>query len=231
MAFNQADYPDTTAPITAGGERATFIARTYMHLFGAIVAFTFIEVALFRSGMAEQIARTLLGTNWLIVLGGFMVVSWLASRFAHTSSSIGVQYAALGGFVIAEAIIFVPLLYMANSYAPGAISSAAMITLMAFGGLTAVVMLTRKDFSFLKVSLRYAGVLALVAIVASVLFGFQLGTWFSLGMVALAGVAVLYDTSNILRHFPSDRYVGAALQLFASVALMFWYVLRLTSRR
>ena len=39
--------------------------------------------------------------------------------------------------------------------------------------------------------------------------------------------AILYDTSNVLHHFPEDRYVGAALQLFASVALMFWYVLRL----
>jgi len=34
-------------------------------------------------------------------------------------------------------------------------------------------------------------------------------------------------TSPVLHHFPEDRYVGAALQLFASVALMFWSVLRL----
>ena len=60
-----------------------------------------------------------------------------------------------------------------------------------------------------------------------VLFGFQLGTWFSVAMVGLAGGAILYDTSNILRRFPQDRYVAAALQLFSSVALMFWYVLRI----
>ena len=46
-------------------------------------------------------------------------------------------------------------------------------------------------------------------------------------MVGLAGAAILHDTSNVLHHFPEDRYVGAALELFASVALMFWYVLRL----
>jgi FtsH-binding integral membrane protein len=46
-------------------------------------------------------------------------------------------------------------------------------------------------------------------------------------MVALAGAAVLHDTSKVLHHFPEDRYVAAALELFASVALMFWYVLRL----
>jgi FtsH-binding integral membrane protein len=93
--------------------------------------------------------------------------------------------------------------------------------------LTAVAFLSRKDFSFLGGLLKWGGILALVAIVGGVLFGFNLGTWFSVAMVGLAGGAILYDTSNILRHFPEDRYVGAALQLFASVALMFWYVLRI----
>ena len=69
--------------------------------------------------------------------------------------------------------------------------------------------------------------LALVAIVSAVLFGFELGTWFSVAMVGLAGASILYDTSNILREYPEDRHVGAALQLFASVAMMFWYVLRI----
>jgi len=219
-----------TGAAIALGSRATFVARTYVHLFGAIAAFTLVEIVLFRSGAAGRIAQAMLSVNWLFVLGAFMVVSWLASRFAHRSSSLAVQYTALGAYVLAQALIFVPLLFAAEYYAPGAIASAAAITLMAFAGLTAVVLLTRQDFSFLRASLGFAGVLALVTIVASVLFGFQLGTWFSLGMVALAGVAILYDTSKILRTFPEERYVGAALQLFASVALMFWYVLRLTSR-
>ena len=47
----------------------------------------------------------------------------------------------------------------------------------------------------------------------------------------LAGGAILYDTSNVLHHYPQDRYVAAALQLFASVALLMWYVLRLVMSR
>jgi len=70
-------------------------------------------------------------------------------------------------------------------------------------------------------------VIALVLIVTSALFGFNMGTWFSVGMVALAGGAILFETSNVLHYYPEDRYVAAALSLFASVALMFWYVLRL----
>ena len=153
--------------------------------------------------------------------------AWLASRAAHGATSLGVQYAALIGFVGAEAIIFVPLLYIANFYAPGAIESAATVTLIGFAGLTAVAFLSRKDFSFLGGLLKWGMVLALVAIVGGVLFGFNLGTWFSVGMVGLAGAAILYDTSNILHHYPEDRYVAAALELFASVALLFWYVLRI----
>ncbi len=207
--------------------RARFITRTYNHLFVAIVGFALIEIALFQSGVAPVIARAMMGHSWLLVLGAFMVTSWLATRVAHTSSSLPAQYAALGAYVFAEAIIFVPLLVVANSVARGVISSAALVTFMGFAGLTGIAFYTRKDFSFLRGLILWGGVGALVLIVAGAIFGFQLGTFFSVAMVTLAGAAILYDTSNVLHHFPEDRYVGAALQLFASVALMFWYVLRL----
>ena len=216
-------------PVAAIGvdARAGFINRTYNHLMGAIVLFTLIQVGLFQSGLAESIARVLLGGSWLLVLGAFMLVSWFASRISLTSESKGAQYAALGGFVVAESIIFVPMLWLANQYVPGAIQSAAVVTLVGFAGLTAVAFVTRKDFSFLRGMLMWGGVVAMLAIVGGILFGFALGTWFSVAMIGFAGAAILYDTSNVLHHFPEDRYVGAALQLFASVALMFWYVLRL----
>jgi uncharacterized protein len=208
-------------------ERASFIVRTYSHLLGAVLLFAIIEIALFQSGMAQSIAQGLMGVGWLWVLGGFMVVGWLASRVAMSATSTAAQYAALGGYVLAEAIIFVPLLAVANAVAPGVIHSAALVTLLGFSGLTAIAFRTRKDFSFLGGILRWSFVVVLVLIVAGVIFGFQLGTFFSVAMVGLAGAAILYDTSNVIHHFPTDRHVGAALELFASVALMFWYVLRL----
>ena len=228
-------YPSTyPRPVEALGEhaRAAFITKTYNHLFAAIVGFVLVEWFLFTSGLAEIMAGAMLGTNWLLVLGGFILVSWLATRAAHQSASLGAQYAALAAFVVAEAVIFVPLLYVAQYYAQGGvIESAATVTVLGFIGLTAIAFWTRRDFSFLGAVLRWAGMLALIAIVAAVLFGFQLGTWFSVGMIGLAGAAILHDTSNIIHHYPEDRYVGAALQLFASVALMFWYVLRLFMSR
>jgi hypothetical protein len=212
--------------------RAAFINKTYIHVFLAIAAFTGLEVYFFASGLAERIFEVVARTNWLLVLGAFVLVSWIASRVAHTARSLPAQYLALAGFVAAEALIFVPLLFIAAQAAPGVIESAAIVTMGGFIGLTLVAFLTRKDFSFLRGILAFGGVIALCLIVGGVIFGFELGLFFSIGMVALAGGAILYDTSNVLHHYPKDRYVGAALELFASVALMFWYVLRIfLSRR
>ena len=211
--------------------RSTFIWRTYGHLAASILGFAAIESYLFDSGLAEPLARSMLGFNWLLILGAFMLVGWLATHVAHSTASKPMQYVALAGFVIAEAIMFVPLLAMAIAVQPGIIESAAGVTLLGTAGLTAVALITRKDFSFLRGLLVWGGILALIGIAASVLFGFAMGTWFSVAMIGFAGAAVLYDTSNILHHYPEDRYVGAALQLFASIALMFWYVLRLFMSR
>lgn len=220
------------SPEQAATERGVFIMKVYGHLLGAIALFTLIEVYFFKSGLALNITKALMGVNWLLVMGGFMVAGWLARGMAAKAGGIGTQYFGLALYVLAQSIIFAPLLYMANNYTGGGvIQSAAVITLLGFAGLTAVVFTTRKDFSFLSGLLRWGGVMALVAIVGAVLFGFELGTWFSVAMIALAGGAILHDTSNILRYWPNDRYVGASLELFASVALMFWYVLRLLMSR
>ena len=59
------------------------------------------------------------------------------------------------------------------------------------------------------------------------LFGLSLGLWFSFAMVGLAAAYIIYDTSNVLHNYRTDQHVGAALELFASVALMFYYILRI----
>jgi FtsH-binding integral membrane protein len=224
-----ANYPMNNASFrgVSVDSRSVFISRTYTHLVAGILGFVVIELALFESGLAADIARFMLGMNWFLILGAFMLTGWLASRTAQTSSSIGMQYFAYGAYVLAEALIFVPLLYIADAKAPGTIDSATLITLLGAGGLMVVAHRTRKDFSFLRAVLMYGFWIAIVAMIGGLVFGFQLGTWFSVAMIGFAGAAVLYDTSNIIHYYPEDRYVSAAMQLFASIALMFWYVLRL----
>ena len=213
----------------APAERAGFIRRTYAHLGGAIAAFIAIEYLLFQTVLPNKSLEWLSTGrySWLIVLGGFMAVSWIADHWARSSTAPAVQYAGLGLYVVAEALIFVPLLAIANRMAPDIIPMAGLITLLLFGGLTFTAFTTRKDFSFLGSILKIGSFVALGVIIAGAVFGFQLGLLFSGVMVAFAAGAILYSTSNIIHHYGTTQHVAAALSLFASVALLFWYILRI----
>lgn len=208
-------------------DRSQFINRTYMHLLGAIFLFAGIEFWLFQTPYAEQLAVFMLQKSWLAVLGAFIVVSWIASHIAHRVESKGAQYAALAGFVLAEAIIFIPMFYMAMVVDPAIIKYSVGVTLGAFVVLSAVAMFSGRDFSFLRSFLIWGGLIALGTIGLGVAVGFHLGTYFSMAMIGFAGASILYDTSKILKVYPEDRYIAAALELFASIALMLWYVMRL----
>lgn len=214
-------------------ERLAFIRKTYLHVAGALAAFTLLEFAFFMTGMPETMLAGLaqLPYSWLVVMAAFLGVSWLASRFAESSSNRGLQYAGLAIYVLAESVIFMPLLLMASMIG-GAdlIGHAALLTSMLVIGLTVAVFTWQTDFSWLGPILCVGGFVALGLCVASAFMGFSLGLGFSAIMILFAAGAILYDTSNILHHYRTDQYVGAALALFASIALLFWYVLRLLMR-
>jgi len=207
--------------------RGNFLVRTYAHLAAAVLLFIGLEVWFFQSGIATTIAVAFTSVSWLLILGGFMLLSWLATFMANPSLSKPVQYGGFALYVLGQAIITVPLLVIADQSAPGIIASAAQVTLGGFFLLTGIVVTTRKDFSFLRTFLVWGGILGLIAIVCAVLFHFSLGTWFSVAMVLLAGASILYTTSSVMRDYPENAYLSASIQLFAAVALLFWYVLRL----
>jgi len=222
-------YANVARPIPrmAGVDaRARFIVRTYNHLFLAILAFTAIEIGLFYSGMIVPIATTV-GGNWWLALGGMILVGWMGRSFARRTDNQLLQYVGLASIVGLWSVLFAPLLMLAELVAPGAIQSAALVTLLAFAGLTAIAFITKKDFSFLRGVLMWGFLCAMVLVIAALVFGFQLGTLFMVAMVALAGGSILYDTSNVLHHYREDQYVAAAVELFADVALLFWYILSL----
>ena len=216
-------YAETSA-------RGAFIRRTYGHLAGAVLAFMALEAYLLQWTGAEALIQNMVGGfSWLLVLGAFMAVSWLADRWARSEAAPHTQYLGLGLFVTAEAVIFLPLLYMAAYYSsPDVIPTAGIITGLTFGGLTLTALTTERDFSFLGGLLQAGGFVALGTIAASILFGFNLGLFFTGLMILFAAGAILYNTANVMRHYRTDQHVAAALALFASVALLFWYVLQAT---
>lgn len=233
MLQQESTHPFAVAQ-SGGSAKANFIRKTYIHLAGAVLAFIGIEIALFSTPLASQIAALVFNNGsigWLGFLGVFMIAGWIARSMA-ASGSKATQYFGLSFYVLAEALIFVPLLYLAVNFSSSEVlTNAVIMTLTLFAGLTATVFITRTDFSFLKTALTVGGFVAIGAIACGALFGFNLGMWFSVAMVAFACAAILYDTSNILHRYQKDHYVGASLQLFASVTLLFWYILRLFMSR
>ena len=207
--------------------RAQFIRLTYAHLAFAILGFLVLEYALLSLPGIERLAFTMTtGFNWLIVLGLFIGVSWIADYWARSDTSRGLQYAGLALYIAAQAVIFLPLMIIAVLYSdPTVVPTAGLITGLLFAGLTVVAFTTRADFSFLRTALIVGGFVALGLIVASFIFGFTLGLIFAGAMVMLAAGFILYTTSNIIHYYRTDQYVAASLSLFAAVALMFYYVL------
>jgi len=211
-------------------ERANFIKRTYVHLAGAIAAFALIETILIQSGVANSFMGMLAGSkwSWLIVLGAFMLVSTVANNWAHSGISREKQYMGLGLFVVAEAIIFMPLIYMAlmRDSSGTLLQNAAIVTGALVAGLTFTAFSTKINFSFMGRFLMIGGFIAMGLIVASILFGFNLGLWFSGAMILFAAGSVLYSTSNIIHEYHTEQHVAASLALFSSVGLLFWYILQ-----
>jgi FtsH-binding integral membrane protein len=221
-------YPSVAAAAPADA-RAAFIRRTYAHLAGAILAFVALEAVLIALFPPEVVFQALAFSNfsWLFVLLAFMGASWVAQSWARSETSPALQYAGLGLYVVVEALIFLPLLSYAAHFVPYLIPTAGILTLAVFGGLTLSVFVTRKDYSFLGPILSVASFIALGVIVAGILFKFPLGLFFSFAMVALLSGCILYQTSNILLHYRTTQHVAAALALFASVATLFWWILRI----
>jgi len=224
------EYSDPFAALAKADERSAFIAKTYMNLAAAIFGLVILETVLFHIPGIEQLAELMLG-SWIVVLLLFMGVSWVANSWAHGTTDIKIQYVGLWLYVVAWAFLLLPVLFLAAANCPDVIVLAAGTTLALFGLLTGVVFFTRHDFSFLRPFLLFAGIAAFGLIIVSLLFGFQLWPIFAYAMVAFACCYILYDTSNIMHHYRTSQHAAAALALFASVALLFWYILQIFMRR
>ena len=216
--------------------RAAFIRKTYAHLAGAVAALVLIEAFLMSiPGIENTVLGILSRVSWLVVLGAFMVVSWIANKWAMSDTSKGMQYLGLCVYIAAESLILLPLLLKAKGQVGDAslIMKAGGVTFLLFLGLSVIAFTTKKDFSFLGGMLKIVGIVALGLIAVSVLFpgAVTLGLWFSAAMVIFAAGIILYNTSNIIHHYQTTQYVAASLGLFASVALLFWYVLQIFMSR
>lgn len=256
MALSSTARPIEGAVATLGvSDRVTFLRKTYAHLGAALIAWPLLTAAImnFAPKVSWGFSKFALQGrwNWLMVIGLFMVVGWVANRLAESQASRGLQYAGLGLEVGAWSMLLQPIIWILmlkfgskdavttmfaadgsitpvlSSTATSILAQAIVITLAIFIGLTLTVFLTKKDFSFLRGILAICTFAAFGVILASALFGFSLGAIFCGAMILLMAGYILYQTSLVMAHFPPTAYVAAALMLFSTIATLFWYVLQM----
>ncbi|THV62411.1 Bax inhibitor-1/YccA family protein [Chryseobacterium candidae] len=214
-------------------EKANFYKKTYLHVALSILAFIGVETILLKTVPKEIIFMMFEQKYiWLLIIGVFWLASVLSSKWS-LSQSKSTQYMGLGFYILLEAIIFMPLLFIATNIEGGAnlIFQAATLTIAMFAGISAVAFTSKRDFSFLRNIIVIGGFISIGLIVGGMIFGFNLGLWFSVGMVILASATILYQTSKLKDSYGTNQYVGAALQLFASIMLLFWYILSILMNR
>jgi len=227
-----------SAADAAASERLTFIRRTYGLLLAAVLAFIGLEVALFQSGLNVTITNALLSSRgaWLGVMVLFMIGSYVGQRLAMQANNVPLQYAGLGLMVIIYAVIFLPILTIAqmktgdNSLA----AKAGLLTLVIFAGLTLSVFISGRDFSFMGSALTVLSFAAFGVVLVSMFMGGMgagLGIWFAFAMVALMCGYIIYYTSAVMHQFHTSQYVGAAVALFAAVMTLFYYILMIFMSR
>jgi uncharacterized protein len=225
--YDDADGYQGVAAVAPLSERTAFIRRTYMHLLGAVLVFAAMVGVGLGTGAGQQFAMVI-AQNWLITILVYFGVGWMARSFAYSSTNVSLQYVGLGLYTTIQAVICIPLCHYAQAVAgPDLVPAAALITLVTFAGLSTIVMVTKSDFSFLRNTLIACSFGAFGLVIASLIFGFSLGIVFVSLMIVIVCGWILYDTSQIMEHYPPNMHVAASLALFSSLVTLFWYIIRL----
>ena len=219
--------------------RAAFYKKTYTHVALAFLAFVLVEALVFSTpALVNGIMSIFMINKWMIigVMIAFSFAAGYVERMAYTATDKKNQYIALGLYVLLEAFIFVPLIGIAfltggtgtieNILLPGVI-----ITVALFAGLVLTVFITGKDFSFLKAAVGMGMMIMIGIAVIGMIFGFNIGSWFSIGMIVLMAGAILYQTSQVAYAYHKEQYVAASVAIFASFMTLLFYVIRLLSSR
>lgn len=193
---------------------ALFFAATLFAVGGVAIGFAFPEFVF------SIFARPLVA--FLVLIGGVFA----AQAVRHVR---GLNLLALFGFTTLTGLVISPLMIFYAATNPTSIIQAGVLTVAIFGGLTAYVFITKRDFSFLR-GLLFTGLIMVVVggllnvfLIGSSAIGFAIA---AMCLLLFSGY-VLYDTSNIIRRYPTNEYVAGALSLYLDAFNIFLALLRL----
>jgi len=210
--------PATITTTQLADDRITFLGKTYGMLALCIAAGSI--GAFISMGLAFPQEHPFMVL--LMMMGGIFLVQ----AVRHTP---GINFIALLAFGALTGMAVAPLVGMVAAKSATLVTQAFMTTAVAFVALTAYTFISRRDFSFLK-GFVWVGLISMIVLGLSNYFFFE-SPLLALGMsgmgVLLFSAFILYDTSTILRDFPNDEYIAAALTLYLDVFLLFEHILSL----
>jgi modulator of FtsH protease len=202
-------------------ERLSFVRKVYALFFAAIL-FGIGGVAL---GLSFPPLLRFAFEHPIIMLVVMIAGVFGAQAVRHVR---GLNLVALFAFTALTGVVISPLIAVIGQINPGSILTAGVLTVGIFGGLTAYVFITKRDFSFMRGMLTVG---LIVVILAGLLSFFMasgaLGFAVSAAALLLFSGFVLYDTSNIIHHYPTNEYVAGALSLYLDAFNIFLALLRL----
>ena len=215
-------FQPRTAAEASVSERLGFIRKVYALFFAAILFAIGGVVLGFNSPSLMLAIAQHPWITLLLLMGGVIG----ASAVRHMP---GINLAAFFGFTTFTGVVISPLLYYVSATNPASILQAGVLTVGIFGGLTAYVFVSKKDFSFLR-GMVWVGLIVVVlgGLLNALIIGSS-GLSFALAAAALILFSgfVLYDTSNIIRRYPTNEYIAGAMDLYLDAFNIFLALIRI----
>ena len=217
-----ASFQPRTAAEASVSERLGFIRKVYTLFFVAILfAIGGVVLGFNTPSLMVAIARS----PWitlLLLMGGVIGTSMVRHK-------PGINLAAFFGFTTFTGLVISPLLFYVSATNPASILQAGALTVGIFGGLTAYVFVSKKDFSFLRGMVWVGLIVVVLGGLLNMLIIGSSGLSFALAAAALILFSgfVLYDTSNIIRRYPTNEYVAGAMDLYLDAFNIFLALIRL----
>ncbi len=162
----------------------------------------------------------------LICSFGALGLIWLVlPKTANSSAGIGVVFAITGLLGFGLGPILNAYLSLANG--PELIATSLGGTGVIFLALSAYVLTTRKDFSFMGGFLMVGLIIAILAMVANLFFQIPaLSLALSGAIILIMSGFILFDTSRII-HGGETNYINATVSLYLSIYNIFVSLLQI----
>lgn len=214
----------------AVNERLGFLRKTYSLLTAQILIAGTIAALIINTPALLDFALNL--GNPIIYLIAVFALALGTRKMLEGTRPMGVQYAAAALWCTFLGALVTPFCAMAaaktGSYE--VVGQAFVLTSCVFIGITAYVLTTKKDFSFIGAGLWMASFAAMGIGLLLYFMGGSGGIWYSIMWIALMCGWILYDTSKVLHKYPVNAAVAASVMLLVDFVYLFIYILMLLTR-